>query len=134
MPNLHPEVRALSEIWRAVPPEIRADATQIALMDQRYHENLVELTGNAKLLDTLRRVDERLFAFRVMGFELAIEQGTLEESFSIHLGLAWAILSGDPGNIRKALEQNIMQGRSNVTLALGKALTRAYSGSSGSGN
>lgn len=127
-PELHPEVQVLAEKWRAASPEILNDAEGLALMDQQYHEDLVALAGNAKLLEALRRVNERLFVFRVMGFEVAIEKDIVESSFNIHLGLAWAILSGDPANIRRALEQNIVHGRSNVRQAMGQALTRAYSG------
>jgi len=128
MPEKHPEVRRLAGIWRAPPRLEHPEAESLALVSQKFHEDLVELAGNASLLDTLRRVDERLFAFRIMGFEQAIEQGTLETSSRNHLALSEAILSKDPAVIRPALERTIAHGRSNVEQAMGKALTRAYSG------
>lgn len=126
--ELHPEVRRLAEEWRVSFPGPEVDAVSLAVMSQKFHEDLVELAGNATLLEALRRVDERLFAFKVMGFEQTLEQGTLETSANNHLRLAAAVLSGEPPVIREALETSIAHGRSNVEQAMGKALTRAYSG------
>ncbi|MFZ5428568.1 MAG: GntR family transcriptional regulator [Thermodesulfobacteriota bacterium] len=127
-PDLHPEVRRLADAWREMPPEGQRDATAIALKDQQFHESLAALAGNEKLLETIRRVNERLFVFRAMGLQQAMEQGTLEKSFAIHLDLAEAIVSGDPAAIRAQLERKIRQGRSNVEQAMGRALARAYAG------
>jgi DNA-binding GntR family transcriptional regulator len=126
--DLHPEVRKLAGEWRASFPGPDYDAVSLAVMSQKFHEDMVELAGNATLLEALRRVDERLFAFKVMGFEQTLEQGSLETSTRNHLALAQAVVSGDPSVIREALETSIAHGRSNVEQAMGKALTRAYSG------
>lgn len=126
LPELHPEVRRLAMVWRVPVSEAPQGAEAIATQDQHFHEALVALAGNAKLLETLRRVDERLFVFRVMGFDRARELGTLQTSFDIHLDLAEAITSGNPAAIKEQLERNIAQGRANVEQALGRALAKAY--------
>jgi len=129
-PELHPEVLRLAGVWREVPDQA-PDPAAIARQDQEFHEALAGLAGNAKLLEALRRVDERLFVFRVMGFERAVELGTLETSYAIHRDLAQTIVSGDQAAIRQALERNIAQGRGNVEQAMGRALARAYAASPG---
>ncbi|GFK93991.1 putative D-xylose utilization operon transcriptional repressor [Fundidesulfovibrio magnetotacticus] len=125
MPALHAEVERLGRVWDGPPPK-DGDAQAIARRDEAFHESLAALAGNEKLLEALRRVDERLFVFRVMGFERAMEQDTLDASYAIHRDLVRAILSGDAAAIRAQLERNIRHGRANVEQAMGRALTRAY--------
>lgn len=125
MPQHHEEIRRLAQVWDAVPGK-EADAEAMAKQDQTYHEALVALAGNAKLLEVLRRINERLWVLRVIGFEQALEQDSLKTSFAIHRDLTRAILSGDPAAIRSQLERNISQGRGNVEQAMGKVLAKAY--------
>ena len=133
---LHPEcidaVREKGRLWSEIPETgQKPDARELAQIDERFHEGLVSILGNSMLDMNLRRINDRLFVFRLMDFDRVLESDALEQTRRDHLSIVSLIADRDLDAAKKALKENIMHGRSNVDQTIGLALMKAYASSPG---
>lgn len=126
-PETHDGVRALAQPWLDIREgRDPRKPDELAKVDETFHEQLAELTGNQMLLRHLQMVNARLFAFRAMDFTLVMEQNKLVESCDSHLAVIAAIVAGNPEQARQALRSNLVLGMGNVDKAMGRILAKTY--------
>ncbi len=118
----HAAVRTLREEWAECSLETKSNL-ELAKIDQEFHETLVSLAGNGTMLDALRRVNERLFIFRMIDFE---QRERVQTTYVQHLDILDAILTGDVALARQSLEKNVAQGRNYVHVAIRDMLVRSF--------
>ncbi len=101
----------------------KVDSTQLARLDETFHETLSRATGNEVLLDLLHGINERLYFVRSTDITTI---NLLKITCQQHLHILDSIQSGDVELARDAIRTNIDFGRNNVEIALKNALIRAF--------
>jgi len=118
------EIDALKRTWTCLLNESSKKDEDLARLDTLFHETLAHAAGNKSLLRHLRAINERLLLFRMIDFGKAHRA---ERTCHQHLGILKRIAAKDVAGARKAMQQNIEEGRNNVHAAIKDALARAYS-------
>jgi DNA-binding GntR family transcriptional regulator len=96
----------------------------LASLDEAFHAELVEAHGNQLMTDQIRRINERLHAFRAFDFShSARAQSTGEE----HTAILDRIAARDEAGAVEALRQNITSGLDNVEITIMHLLARSHS-------
>lgn len=96
----------------------------LASLDEAFHAELVEAHGNQLMTDQIRRINERLHAFRAFDFShSARAQSTGEE----HTAILDRIAARDEAGAVEALRQNISSGLDNVETTIMHLLARSHS-------
>ena len=99
-------VRALlAEMDRAAA---QGDAASYHMVNLRFHDTLVEATGNAKLIATYRRLIKELHLFRLKGLTAG---GGLPVSNDEHRAIVRAIESGDADAAGKRMRDHVRASR-----------------------
>lgn len=124
-PEWHDKVRQLREEWENQDLESldNLDNQKLALVDQHFHETLLALTGKRIFLEELRKLNERLFVFRMMDFD---QPSRVESTRAQHLAILDAVLAGDKQRAREALSCNVLDGRNNVSKGFAEVLANSY--------
>ena len=102
------EVRELRQLADAMDQAVKSDdANDYHRINLRFHDRLLELTGNAKLLSTYRKLVNELSLFR--------RQNLTQESMTVysreHRQIVKAIAAGDPEAAGQAMYQHVMNSR-----------------------
>jgi len=85
-----------------------ADAASYHMLNLRFHDTLVEATGNAKLVATYRRLIKELHLFRLKGLTAG---GGLPVSNDEHRAIVRAIESGDPEAAGRRMREHVRASR-----------------------
>ncbi len=116
-------VKELREhVGRLEKAAARRNLDAYATANLAFHDRLVELTGNAKLLATYRRLVNELNLYRRTALEL---NGTVSISTREHREIVDRIAAGQGASAGKALYQHVMESR--------ERMHRATAASAGSG-
>lgn len=113
-------LESLRRDWTAPLPR---SSEEWAMLDRRFHEELVRATGNALLAQQLAAVNERLTVLRPFDFSVG------ERSVSTcrqHLDILDRIAATDPEGARRALRANIEDSLGNVEAVVGRLIAKAY--------
>lgn len=114
--SLHEDWSNLLKNSKLIPPDI-------SLQDERFHDTLSEVVGNSILSQKLKEVNERLHFVRMNDIT---SPERLELTCQQHLTILEMIKNKDVQGARKAVRNNIYEGRKNVDQAIKDALARAY--------
>jgi phosphonate utilization transcriptional regulator len=100
------EIKALvSEMELAVKAQ---DANQYHVLNLKFHDRMVEATGNRKLADTYRKLIKELSLFRRQN----LADGVLMKKFlAEHKLIVKAIASGDAVSAGQAMSDHVMQSK-----------------------
>lgn len=93
------------------------DAASYHMLNLRFHDSLVEATGNAKLVGTYRRLIKELHLFRLRGLTAG---GGLPVSNDEHRAIVKAIESGDAELAGKKMREHVRASRKRMHKAEGK--------------
>jgi DNA-binding GntR family transcriptional regulator len=118
------DIDALKRTWTSLLKGSSKKDEELAKLDTLFHETLAHAAGNKSLLRQLRAINERLLLFRMIDFGRAHRA---ESTCHQHLEILKRIAAKDIAGARKAMQQNIEEGRNNVHAAIKDALARAYS-------
>ncbi|MDZ4733749.1 MAG: GntR family transcriptional regulator [Nitrospirota bacterium] len=118
------DVDALKRTWTSLLNDSSKKDEALARLDTLFHETLAHAAGNKSLLRHLHAINERLLLFRMIDFGKAHRA---ERTCHQHLEILKRIAAKDVAGARKAMQQNIEEGRNNVHAAIKDALARAYS-------
>jgi DNA-binding GntR family transcriptional regulator len=113
----------LYDSWSDVLKKFSETRSDIAEMDEKFHETLANWTGNKTLAQQLHEINERLTFIRTYDIT-SIER--LQITRAQHLRILDCIQNKDIICSRKALQENIQIGRENVESAVKEALANVY--------
>jgi DNA-binding GntR family transcriptional regulator len=117
------EMVRLRDLWAGLLARLPAIDANMALADERFHEDLARATGNRTLLEMLRSINERLRFVRMTDITTPERlQATCEQ----HLSILACVAAHDVAGAREALRGNLEQGRAHVQNAFLQALASAY--------
>lgn len=107
------EVRELRQLVDAMDQAVKAgNARDYHRFNLKFHDRLLELAGNAKLLATYRKLVNELSLFR--------RQNLTDESMAVcsreHRQIVKAIAAGDPDAAGQAMFQHVMNSRERTRL------------------
>lgn len=125
-PGLEESLAALKEPWERIRDAERVTGADLALVDQEFHAGLVRLMGNSMLDHYFASINERLFRFRVMDFDEALNSKAIGQVVEAHADIIDSLLGDDREQAVTRLKANIAEGRRNVDISLGRALMRTY--------
>lgn len=109
--------------WRCAALGLSKTAEELALMDRGFHERLAELTGNRALMRHLRDINDRLHLFRVIDFG---GPERVKTTCAQHLEILDYLERGDLEGAKRAMRENIAEGRKNVENNIKDALARSF--------
>lgn len=102
---------ALKDIWLIDPAHRLSDGPAVCALDERFHEQLVEATGNREMARIHHDISERLRIVRRLDFtQTSRVQATYEE----HGAILLSILAGDCDGARTLLCQHIEESKAEV--------------------
>jgi len=112
------EVRELKQIVeRMEKASARNDVDGYVAANLDFHDRMVELTGNAKLLHVYRRLVNELHLFRRTTLA---QGGTLPVSSREHRDIVERIAAGQPGSAGRALHDHVMASRERMHRTYGE--------------
>jgi phosphonate utilization transcriptional regulator len=103
----------LAEMDRAAA---QGDAASYHMLNLRFHDTLVEATGNAKLIATYRRLIKELHLFRLKGLTAG---GGLPVSNDEHRGIVRTIEAGDADAAGKRMREHVRASRKRMHKGIG---------------
>ena len=103
----------LDEMDRA---SAQGDAASYHMLNLRFHDTLVEATGNAKLIATYRRLIKELHLFRLKGLTAG---GGLPVSNDEHRGIVKAIEAGEADAAGKRMRDHVRASRKRMHKGIG---------------
>lgn len=95
------------------------------LSDERFHNGVAALSGNAFVIDTLRRVNDRIRIIRLADFS---SPERIEITRGEHDAVLAAIAAREPERAGQLLFEHIEGSMANVRELVSRALTRIYLG------
>jgi DNA-binding GntR family transcriptional regulator len=118
------ETQAILEDIRNDWMALEADAPELdpdfVLLDEDFHRRLAEASGNAELVEALRRVGERIRPVRTHDFLMT---GRIDATIAQHLAIVGAAIEGSL-EAETLLEQHISESQGFVEAAVGRVLER----------
>ena len=103
----------LAEMDRAAA---QGDAASYHMVNLRFHDTLVEATGNAKLIATYRRLIKELHLFRLKGLTAG---GGLPVSNDEHRAIVEAIEAGDADGAGRRMRDHVRASRNRMHKGIG---------------
>lgn len=103
----------LAEMDRAAA---QGDAASYHMVNLRFHDTLVEATGNAKLIATYRRLIKELHLFRLKGLTAG---GGLPVSNDEHRAIVRTIEAGDADAAGKRMREHVRASRKRMHKGIG---------------
>ncbi len=113
----------LLTFWTELPKGLPGAAVNIPEADEKFHETLCGLVGNATLARVLKDIDRRIHFVRLADIT---SPERIVSTCSEHVEILRAIKDRNPEVARDALRRNIEGGKSSVERAIKEALARAY--------
>ena len=116
-------VDELLMFWTELPKGLPGTAVNIPAADEKFHETLCGLVGNATLARVLKDIDRRIHFVRLADIT---SPERIVSTCSEHVEILSAIKDKDMEAARDAIRRNIEGGKSSVERAIKEALARAY--------
>jgi DNA-binding GntR family transcriptional regulator len=110
--------------WEALAPDAPEADPDFVLLDEDFHCRLAEASGNAEIVEELRRVGERIRPVRTHDF---VTPGRIGETIAQHVQILDAVL-GSPAEAAQRLDAHILESQRIVEAAVGAALERMLTG------
>ena len=83
-----PALDALAKVWHVGPTERPAEPAEVATLDEAFHLQIVESTGNSEMLRTYLKITERMRIVRRLDF---IKADRIETTFEEHSSILTAL-------------------------------------------
>ncbi|WP_028693866.1 GntR family transcriptional regulator [Pseudomonas cremoricolorata] len=100
----HPVLEALKATWLVADSERLRDAATVSELDERFHCELVEATGNAEMARLHFEVTEKIRIIRRLDFT---QQPRIAATYEEHGRILGAILQRRPDHAQKLLKAHI---------------------------
>jgi DNA-binding GntR family transcriptional regulator len=110
--------------WEALAPDAPEADPDFVLLDEDFHSRLAEASGNAELVDELRRVGERIRPVRTHDF---VTPGRIGATIAQHVGILDAVIASSTEAVGR-LDRHILESQRIVEAAVGTALERMLTG------
>jgi DNA-binding GntR family transcriptional regulator len=110
----------LRDDWAALEQDAPELDPDFVLLDEDFHRRLAEASGNAELVEALRRVGERIRPVRTHDFLMT---GRIDATIEQHLGIVGAAIEGSR-EAEELLERHISESQRFVESAVGRVLER----------
>ncbi len=102
---------ALKAIWLVEPASRLSDGPTVCALDERFHEQLVEATGNLEMARIHHDVSERLRIVRRLDFT---QSSRIEATYLEHCALLASILARDCNRAQALLRRHIQESKAEV--------------------
>lgn len=112
MPELPAQLQELKQIWLVAPADRLRDGPQVSKLDERFHEILVEATGNAEMARIHHDITERIRIVRHLDFT---KTNRVEATYNEHAQILRAILRRRSEQTQMLLRSHIEASKSEVS-------------------
>lgn len=109
--EMAPPIDDLKRIWLVPPAERLADPATVSLLDERFHEMLVEAAGNSEMARLHHDITERMRIIRRLDFT---KKPRVEATYLEHGKILRAILQRRADQARMLLKSHIEESRAEV--------------------
>lgn len=106
-----PLLEDLKRIWLISPTERLSDPATVSLLDERYHEMLVEAAGNSEMAKMHHSITERIRIIRRLDFTKKIR---VEATYIEHGKILRAIVQRRPDQAKLLLKSHIEESKAEV--------------------
>lgn len=107
-----PELEQLAQIWLVPAAERLQDGSQVANLDERFHETLVEATGNAEMARIHHDVTERIRIVRRLDFTM---KNRVEATYVEHAKILRALMRRRSEEAQMLLRSHIEASKAEVS-------------------
>ena len=123
-PAVRSAVEAVAATWEDgfSATETELDGSYIAA-DERFHLGLAEASGNAYLVESLTRINDRLHVIRIVDFTT---RDRLLATSAQHDEIVAAVLAGRRGEARAAMRAHITESQKTIADLVARVLRRIY--------
>lgn len=101
----------LSRAWQVPVKERLRDSQQVGALDEAFHCQIVECTGNGEMLRTYREITERMRIIRRLDF---LKPERVAATYDEHAKILAAVQKGRPDEAQRLLRAHIEQSRIEV--------------------
>lgn len=106
-----PALHQLSRIWQGPAKERLQDPKKVGALDEAFHWQIVECTGNGELLRAYREITERMRIIRRLDF---LKPERVAATYDEHAKILSAVQKGRPDEAQRLLRAHIEQSRIEV--------------------
>lgn len=112
MPELPAQLQELRQIWLVPAADRLQDGAQVSPLDERFHETLVEATGNGEMARIHHDITERIRIVRRLDFTM---KDRVEATYNEHAQILRAILRRRSEQAQMLLRSHIEASKSEVS-------------------
>lgn len=105
------ELQKLAKLWQVPVKERLDDALQVGALDEAFHQQIVESTGNREMLRTYREITERMRIIRRLDF---IKPDRVSTTYEEHAKILSAIQKRRADEAQRLLRAHIEQSKLEV--------------------
>ena len=106
-----PNLEDLKRIWLVKPEERLEDGPSVCALDERFHEQLVEATGNVEMARIHHEITERLRIVRRIDFT---QSNRIEATYDEHAKILRTIMERRAEEVKSYLKTHIEASKSEV--------------------
>jgi DNA-binding GntR family transcriptional regulator len=106
-----PALAALAEVWLAPPEQRLADGTQVGRLDEQFHAQLVQASGNREMARVHREITERIRIIRRLDFT---KSARVDATYDEHARILRAITRRRGDEAQRLLRAHIEQSKLEV--------------------
>lgn len=115
----------LLKFWTEVDAKLdELSSSEIARMDEEFHESIIRMADNAVLLNMIKQINARIRFVRQIEIEGPVRTGA---DFAEHFKIAEALIRDDVAYARERLVYHITFTREDAMRVLGEGLVRIFS-------
>ncbi len=104
-------LKQLGAIWDVPPRRRLTDGRELAMLDEAFHQTLVDATGNDELMSAMQKVTDRLRIVRRLDF---VYGDCIAQTYKEHAAILVAIREKRTDDAVALLEQHIRESRTEV--------------------
>ena len=113
----------LYQTWADIENKQTLSWAELACLDEEFHTKLAEAYGNELLLSQIHSINERIFVFRELDFQM---EARLEATQKEHLEILERLVARDQEGVEKILQRNLYSGLGNVETMMMKLISKSY--------
>lgn len=106
-----PALNALADIWLVDRAARLSDGPTVCALDERFHEQLIEATGNREMARIHHDISERLRIVRRLDFT---QSARIECTYDEHGAIIECIRAGNAGRARTLLRTHVEESKAEV--------------------
>ncbi len=106
-----PALEDLKRIWLVKPEDRLEDGPSVCALDERFHEQLVEATGNAEMARIHHEITERLRIVRRIDFT---QRNRIEATYEEHAKIIRTIMERRADDVKSYLKNHIEASKAEV--------------------